>query len=296
MERAAEHDETRGGEFIRVDDLLIRAEYVKLLRAHGLSTLESLFAYQDGECLSKPGLQPWRERIRVTLRNQRGEEEVFYLKRYTAPPAAEQRDQRWSSPQADSTAGLEWHWMLELLDAGIACAQPVAFGEQVEEGREARSATVSREVPGQSLETWGAHRDGVDLELIRHLGIHLARLVGRLHRRGFVHRDLYLSHVYFDAEAPLERALHLIDLQRVLQPRLRHLRWIIKDLAALNYSTPAHLCSNSERIRWLKRYLLASRLDLDHKWLVARIAAKTRRIARHDRNRNARLKPRSNGS
>jgi len=289
MELAAGHDETRGGEFIRVDDLLIRAEYVKLLRAHGLTTLESLFAYQEGESLSKPGLQAWRERIRMPLRNHRGEDEIFYLKRYNAPPAPEQRDQRWSSPQADSTAGLEWHWMLELLDAGIPCAQPVALGEQVEGGREARSATVSREVPGQSLETWVSRWNGAEHELIHRLGIHVARLVGRLHRRGFVHRDLYLSHVYFDADAPLERALHLIDLQRVLKPRLRHLRWIIKDLAALNYSTPTHVVSNTERIRWLRRYLLASRLDLDEKWLVARIAAKTRRIARHDRNRNARL-------
>ena len=293
MERAAGHDETRGGEFIRVDDLLIRAEYVKLLRTHGLTNLEGLFAYQAGESLSKPGLPQWRERIRMPLRNQRGEEQVFYLKRYTAPPASEQRDQRWSSPQAASTAGLEWYWMLELLDAGIACAQPVAFGEQVEGRREARSATVSCEVPGRSLEVWSAQWNGAESGLIRHLAIHVARLVGRLHRRGFVHRDLYLSHVYFDHEAPLERALHLIDLQRVMKPRLRHLRWIIKDLAALNYSTPAHLFSNPERLRWLKRYLLASRLDLDQKWLVARIAAKTKRIARHDRNRNARLKPRS---
>ena len=293
MERAAGHDETRGGEFIRVGDLLVRAEYVKLLHAQGLTTLESLFAYQEGECLSKPGLQQWRERIRMPLRNQRGEELVFYMKRYSSPPASEQRDQRWSCPQASSTAGLEWHWILELMDAGIACAQPVAFGEQVEGRREVRSATVSRAVPGHSLEVWGSRWDGAERERMRHLAIHVARLVGRLHRRGFVHRDLYLSHVYFDDQAPLERALHLIDLQRVMQPRLRHLRWIIKDLAALNYSTPAHLFSNAERLRWLKRYLLASRLDLDQRWLVARIAAKTKRIARHDRSRNARLKARS---
>ncbi len=292
MDCKAAQDETRGGEFIRVGDLLIRAVHVKLLRQYGLTSLDSLFGYADGEVLGKPGLADWRERIRMPL-NWRGRNVVFYLKRYTRPPASEQREQRWTCAAAASTAGVEWQRMLELTDAGISCPQPVAFGEEVCGGRELRSAVLIEEVPGESLENWIKHWSPPPGDITRFLSVHLARLVGRLHSRGFVHRDLYLSHVFFDSAAPVEQSLYLIDVQRVMRPRWRHLRWIIKDLAALNHSTPAGIAGNGERLRWLRRYLCAARFEVDVRWLRRRVAAKTRRMARHDRRRAARLQPRS---
>jgi hypothetical protein len=114
-----------------------------------------------------------------------------------------------------------------------------------------------------------------------------------LHRCGFVHRDLYLSHIFHDAEARPEESLHLIDLQRVHRPRGAGRRWIVKDLAALNYSVPPRLVRRTDRLRWLTYYLGTPKLDASARRLVYRIVGKTQSIARHDRRRTARWGHRS---
>src|SRR6185436_18432553 len=83
------------------------------------------------------------------------------------------------------------------------------------------------------------------------------------HGQGFVHRDLYLSHGFLDPVvieteeqgSPREPAFSLIDLQRVFKPKWYCRRWVIKDLAALNISTPGDIISQSERFRFLCRYV-----------------------------------------
>jgi hypothetical protein len=167
-------------------------------------------------------------------------------------------------------------------------------------GREWRSALLTAEVPGRSLEAWAkewTRHDGAARQapyppairpLIRGVLPMLAELVGRFHGAGYVHRDLYLAHVFFDRDT---QALRLIDLQRVLRPTLGRRRWIIKDLASLNYSTPPDLVSTTDRVRWLKLYLGLARLDARARRLIYRIVGKTRQIARHDARRRGRLSP-----
>ena len=61
--------------------------------------------------------------------------------------------------------------------------------------------------------------------------------MARLHQSGYVHRDLYTSHIYMDS-ADGEMQLYLIDVARMFRPRCRVLRWRVKDLAQLKYSMP----------------------------------------------------------
>jgi heptose I phosphotransferase len=179
--------------------------------------------------------------------------------------------------------------MHQLTDDGIATIQPIAFGEDIRSRREARSAILTAEVPGESLERLAANwsRD-VHLPAIRRILVGTADLVARLHGCGYIHRDLYLSHIFFDEAAAPEEALRLIDLQRVIRPRWRRGRWVVKDLASLNYSTPFDLVTTADRLRWLCRYLNVDRFDGRARRLVRRIMTKTARIARHDRQRRAR--------
>ena len=285
-------DDTRGGEFIRVRDLLIRAEHVKLLLASGIDSLDRLFEHPTGRVTPSSPTPSWTERGQFALTTPRGEQPTFVVKRYRRPPDTEQRNLRWFCPLAVSTAGAEWHWMLELQDAGVACLRPVAFGEEVGDEGEIRSAVVAEAAPGAPLSEWCQAAPSDDCPL-RHVGIHLARLVARLHSRGFVHRRLQLSEIYFDPTAPLERSVQFGDVQRVMQPRWRHLRWIVNDLAMLHQSAPADVVSASARLRWLNRYLCAAKLDIHPKWLSQRIAVKARRLARHDQQRSARRAARS---
>jgi hypothetical protein len=75
--------------------------------------------------------------------------------------------------------------------------------------------------------------------------------------------------------------LFVIDLNRADRRARIGLRWIVKDLAALNYSAPAHIFSRADRLRFLKSYLGAERLNRAHHRLVRKILKKTAGIARH---------------
>jgi len=284
---------------------MVVAGYEEALRANSLDSLDALFDFTGGESLHKPGLSPWRERLRLSL-DVNGKRQTFYLKRFTHPPARARRETRRSGSGASSTAGVEWTWMHRLAADGIPCAKPVAFGEVCAANREVRSAVLTEGVPGDSLERWvvrwlGRGGDGrIDRRELCSKGEHhaeclslvepLASLIARLHDRGYVHRDLYLSHIFYNPEVPVPSSLCLIDLQRVLRPRRCRGRWIVKDLASLDYSTPRELIGRTDRLRWLLRYLGIPGMDASARRFVYRIAGKIRRIARHERRRQARLR------
>jgi hypothetical protein len=140
-------------------------------------------------------------------------------------------------------------------------------------------------VPGDSLERLAARAGALDRPRVRRLLADTADLVARFHGRGYIHRDLYLSHIFYDPSAADAGVpgLCLIDLQRVLRPRWRKRRWIVKDLASLDYSTPRTIASTTDRVRWLKRYLGVSKLTAAGRSLIRSVGRKTRRIERHDR-------------
>lgn len=274
-------------QFVSLNDLLVAPAYVDMLAAAGLDSLEALFDPTRGESLDKPGLDPWRERVRLSL-DASGGRGMLYLKRYRDPPASARREVIRSETGAATVAEVEWSWLNRLRDSGFPCPEPVALGGKHENGRELRSALVTAAVPGVSLEHWvlrQRHAPGATREVL----VALAELIRRFHAEGTVHRDLYLSHVLYDESASPAQSLYLIDLQRLLRPRARWRRWIVKDLAALNYSTPATAASSVDRIRWLKVYLGVSRLDADARRLVYRVVGKTQSIERHDRRRRLRL-------
>lgn len=281
---------------VSVNDLWVVSGYEDMLAKAGLDSLDALCRAEGGDSLTKPGLANWRERIRLRFDDRRCD--VAYLKRYRDPPrsagAAARRAIMSDSPAGGvriSLAGLEWHWMHALAREGICCVRPIAFGEEFRGGREQRSAVLAASVPGQSLEFLLNSPGRAELLPMRELVGSTAELVARFHAAGYIHRDLYLAHIFFDGDAAIDQSLHLIDLQRVFRPGLRRERWLVKDLASLNYSAPAGLVSRADRLRWLKSYLGAKRLDGAARRLFYRVVGKTASIARHDLRRRRRLQP-----
>jgi hypothetical protein len=265
--------------------LAVEPSWRAILAEHSLDTLDALFRVTGDRELTKPGLPSWRRRIRLELASSVVASRVLYLKRYKTPPLGQQVRRIVSGRAWRSTAWIEWNWMRTLARCDVAAAEPVAFGEEMIGPWERRSAVLIAGAPGQSLERWvQSHPERVPPALRDHL----ARFVWRFHRGGFVHRDLYLSHIFMDRAESEVPSFRLIDVFRVHQPRWRRQRWVVKDLAALNYSTPAGVATTADRVRWLQVYLGVPRLSAKDKVLVRKIVAKTRRLARHDRRRRQR--------
>lgn len=262
-------------------NLLVHAEHEPILRRAGLCSIERLMSTPGAARLDKPGLPRWRERLMLEIEGRR-----YYLKRYTGPPLLRQV-RRWLGGYS-SEASIEWGWLAHLEALKIPAPLGVAYGAVCRGPREIASAVLAAEVPGVSLERWVGEQcaaGGIPLAVRRALSRDLAALVAAFHGHGLVHRDLYLAHVFMEASGGSFR-LALIDLQRVMRraPEWRHRRWRIKDLASLNYSTPPAAATRADRVRWLQTYL-GRRLGPRDLRLARRIAAKTRRIARHSTRR-----------
>jgi hypothetical protein len=102
---------------------------------------------------------------------------------------------------------------------------------------------------------------------------------GRSHRREEVESDP--SGRFMDRADDGFRVA-LIDLQRVFRPRWRKERWLVKDLAQLNYSGLALGLSAATRLRFFERYVGVRRLGPAEKRLLRRVLAKSRAmICRH---------------
>ena len=141
----------------------------------------------------------------------------------------------------------------------IRAPRVAAFGRRGLNPARARSFVVCDALDGYvSLEdltdTWPA--EPPEPALRRRLVHAVADLARRLHGSGVNHRDFYLCHIWANTDA-LSRGevdLAIIDLHRAqIRPRVPR-RWILRDLAALMFST-AHLgLPRSDYLRFLKRY------------------------------------------
>ena len=142
---------------------------------------------------------------------------------------------------------------------GITAPRVAAFGRRGLNPARARSFVVCDALDGYvSLEdvtdTWVTSPPA--LALRRRLLYAVADLARSLHQAGVNHRDFYICHIWAK-EAALSRdeaELAIIDLHRAQIRQRVPQRWILRDLAALMFST-AHLglCRN-DYLRFLKRY------------------------------------------
>jgi len=215
------------------------------LRREGLDRVDGAFAYGEGQDLAKPGLGV-RRRTRLAIDDEDGRTHVLYLKRYGAGSVAAAL-RRWARHgRAASPARTEFENILAARAAGVPTMRPVYCGEDPCPLGAKRSYLIVTAVPGDALERCfaGYLAENGETERVEAVTLGLARLVRTLHDAGYVHRDLYASHVFLDAAAD-PPALHLIDLARMFRLGMRRRRWYVKDLAQLKYSMPAP---------WVRRY------------------------------------------
>ncbi|MGB2613409.1 MAG: lipopolysaccharide kinase InaA family protein [Phycisphaerae bacterium] len=279
--------------------LRINEAFRPALEATGLATLDALMAFEGGQAYrTVPGR--WTVRAEIP-RPGGGAQVVLYLKRHNRVPWPTGLRRTVSLGDPISLADQEARNIVRLTDAGIASARCVAVGWEFSRGgRRERSCLVTEEVPGAvQADTYcerafapPRRREATDEKrrFVRALG----RLARQFHGAGFAHRDFYLCHVLVRPVEGAEPALHLIDLQRLLRFRRRvPTRWIVKDLAALLFSSwpseatliRSEVFTDTDRMRFAREYFGVGRLSAGEKGLLRRAIRKARRIARREARR-----------
>lgn len=248
------------------------------------------------EPLVKPGLGT-RERWRWDPPKSASLATV-YVKRYGPPGLRGQWDRIYRQASRHSRAFWEFERSRELAEANIAAPRAVAFVEEMRGALERRSAVLLEAVAGEPLDRlWlrlAAGGAAVTRGLARHdFAVRLGRFVAAFHGTGLCHRDLYLCHIFatVDPECGTPPHFAIIDLARTHRPRLLRLRWLVKDLAQMDYSARQAGVSRTDRLRVLCAYLGLERTSQRVRWYARKIARKADSIQRRAERRAARRKP-----
>lgn len=254
--------------------LQVNARFVDLLRQHELCGFEALWNVARARDVRRV---PGRSTVELAIDGAKGTCRLF-LKRFEKAPLRERLMPWLHGKPAIWGAAHEWDAIVRFRAAGLPTVTPVALGTCG-----GRSLLVTLALEGaQSLLDWvarqaplgGASAQEAFARDLRTLTVEVAQIARQMHRLGWHHQDFYLNHLLRCGNG----SVHVIDLGRARQHRHLARRWMIKDLAQLDFSARNLPCK--ARLRFLHAYL-GRKLDRRDRRLIGRILAKSRRIARH---------------
>jgi heptose I phosphotransferase len=158
----------------------------------------------------------------------------------------------------------EWKAIKKVELLGLKSMNIVGYGKKGLNPARVKSFLVTDELTGTiSLENFcrGWPESPPDTNLKRILINEIAKIARVLHENGMNHRDFYLCHLLLDAttlrsdnSTVISPFLYLIDLHRAQIRRKTPLRWKIKDLAGLYFSSMDIGLTRSDVFRFMKAY------------------------------------------
>ncbi|HLF86630.1 MAG TPA: glycosyltransferase, partial [Nitrospiria bacterium] len=259
--------------------MAINHALLPILKKNHLLSYDQIMTYHNGITLKQIRARTIK---RLMLKNEKGKECLFYLKRHCSSFSFSSIAKRCSD---FSEGHREWNSILAFHDVGLPTMVPVAMGEGGAWFSQ-ESFLMTEALDGyEPLEKWipstlirypEKERPQIKRELIREVAL-LAR---KMHQAGFYHRDYYLTHILLK-EISRKFDLKIIDLQRVIRYPWFKGRWKIKDLASLNYSAPQEIFTGRDRLLFYKFYEGGRRLEEVDLRIIKMIQKKTERIDKH---------------
>ncbi|WP_027714489.1 lipopolysaccharide kinase InaA family protein [Desulfuromonas sp. TF] len=273
-------------EMIEKGGMVVAADAYPLLQKAGLTSFDAFMEFTGGTRIChKRGRSVYRFEL---------DGRAFYLKRNRLQRVEFlKRLSRFKLPARG--AWEEWESIRLVRETGLPTITPIAYGERRALNLEIGSFTLTEELYGaEPLDAfiereWSAAPRSSKRGEKRKVICDLARLARRFHDRGMNHQDFYLNHFFIDETGNL----YLLDLQRVQHRPEVPIRFVVKDLGQLFYSSLRFPCiSKSDKMFFLLNYLGQRQLDRKGKSLARKILTKNARIARHDVKLHARRRKR----
>lgn len=148
----------------------------------------------------------------------------------------------------------EWKALQRLQTLSIPVPQWLAYGCRGFNPARLKSFIMTRALPASvSLEDlcrdWPTTPPSFAFK--KRLIENIATLARTLHQNGINHRDFYLCHFLWDHQ---DKKIYIIDWHRAQLRRQVPLRWIIKDLAGLYFSSIDIGLTMRDRFRFMKIY------------------------------------------
>ena len=267
----------------------LNKSYEILFKQNGLSIFPDFMTYSGGNVLKR---LPSRTITKVELPNG-GNKATFFLKRHAGRPKPGEMLRTLLSGFSISWGRKEWEVIEAFRKCGIPTLTPVAAGEKVSLLRQ-ESFLMTEELSGfLSLDRFlqESFTPPLQAEKIMEKSAlikEVAEIAKKMHSAGFNHRDFYCCHIFIRRSDDGNRELRVLDLQRVDRRRWFRRHWIIKDIAALNYSALSQIITGSDRLRFLIHYMDGIEKVRQNLSFIRQVISKTDRIRRHDKKIKAR--------
>ena len=167
-------------------------------------------------------------------------------------------------------ASNEYEAINALTKRGVKTMTLAAYGQRGMNIAELESFVITESLePALSLEDLTADwaRQKPSLSLKRALIKRVAIITRQMHQHGLNHRDLYICHFLLkdadlhDMTDPNDLPLYLIDLHRVQIRSKTPERWLLKDIAALYFSSMDIGLTKRDFYRFIKEYFECSLRD-----------------------------------
>lgn len=157
----------------------------------------------------------------------------------------------------------EWKAILHLKKLNIDTIELVGYGKSGFNPARLNSFVITKELKNTvSLEDFCSkwEKDPPDFLLKRAIIAKVANIARILHQNGVNHRDFYICHFLLNNKGGSEKIdpasvlLYLIDLHRAQIRRKTPVRWKIKDIASLFFSSMNIKLSKKDLFRFIKIY------------------------------------------
>lgn len=223
--------------------LIVNTAFSEIIRANGLDSAMSLWKVQ-AEIVK--AVVPERSTGRIWLRSpETGVLVEFYIKKFT-PPAIGERLKNWICLKPGwYDAFHEWRAINKLLDFGLNTMQPAAVAQAG-----ANSCLLTRGITdfvraSDLMSELHIHRD----RKLRHRIVRdMACIMAGMHANGMAHQDFYLVHILIRPEE--NHRLYIIDLQRMIMSQRLSMRWRVKDLAQILFSSAGIVTRHEIALFW----------------------------------------------
>lgn len=254
------------------DRVLMNPAFADVFCHHNLKTFADLMHYQGGSVAKN--LLRERTTTRIELATPDGDTRAFYIKRHSRPPVKEYVKPLLRLTWPILGAENEWRAIHHFESAGIPTMTPVALGRN---GGDSFLITESIE-DCVKLSDWiqTLAEDSEKQAAAPRIFTSIGRTARRMHDAGLHHQDFYLYHLMVPRD-DVHSKIVVIDLGRVRRQRKLSRRWIVKDLAQLQYS--ARDLPSELRDCFFDGYFGKSVARPEP--ITRRVNQKTRAIARH---------------
>lgn len=235
------------GGAVSLRGVFVIAKFHEVLRQLGLDSMDGAKNFQAELIKDHKG----RRDIQRITTDAGGQTLVFFLKRNWKPYKKDGVKSLFTRGEVWSQSHTEWENSLALQRAGVAVAEPVAFGEECGLFREKFSFIITAAARGEmTLDEF--IRTSQDASERKCVFDSLAREVRKMHDAGLASPDLFARHIFLERAS--DTKFCLIDMARLDRRRKLSATMRARDLAALHVTAPLRFVFTNERLSFLRAY------------------------------------------